>query len=79
MPILIDDIISTAKTMIETVKHLKQQHMNMPICIGVHAVFSGNAYRELLASGVREVVTTNTIEHPSNAIDMSVVIASHYK
>lgn len=71
IPILIDDIISTGMTMIETVRHLQTLSMNSPICIGVHAVFAGNAYRELIASGVKEVVTCNTIQHESNRIDIS--------
>lgn len=73
-PILVDDIISTAKTMIETVKHLKNLKMKPPICIGVHAVFSGNAYSDLLNSGVEKVVTCSTIKHPSNMIDVSNLI-----
>jgi ribose-phosphate pyrophosphokinase len=38
-PILVDDIISTARTMIETVQHLKKAGMKPPICVGIHAVF----------------------------------------
>jgi len=74
-PILVDDIISTARTMIETVVHLKKAGMKPPICVGIHAVFSDNAYQDLLDSGVKKVVTCNTITHPSNAIDLSDVMA----
>lgn len=70
-PILIDDIISTGMTMIDTIKHLQLQHMNPPICIGVHAVFAGDAYQNLLKSGVNKVITCNSIPHVSNAIDIS--------
>ncbi len=73
-PILVDDIISTARTMIETIKHLKALNMNLPICIGVHAVFSGSAYQDLLAAGAVKVVTCNTIQHASNAIDLGETI-----
>ena len=45
-PVLVDDIISTARTMIETVMHLKNAGMKPPVCIGVHAVFAGNAFEE---------------------------------
>jgi ribose-phosphate pyrophosphokinase len=78
-PILVDDIISTARTMIETVEHLKNAGMNPPICIGIHAVFSGNAYQDLLDSGAEKIVTCNTIPHPSNAIDLSDVMAKSVK
>lgn len=73
-PVLIDDIISTAATMIETVKHLQTLKMKSPLCIGIHAVFSGNAYHDLLAAGANKVVTCNTVKHPSNTIDLKDLI-----
>ena len=78
-PVLVDDIISTARTMIETVGHLKKAGMKPPICVGIHAVFSGNAYQDLMDSGVEKIVTCNTIPHPSNAIDLSNVMAKEVK
>ncbi|WP_373056381.1 ribose-phosphate pyrophosphokinase [Zunongwangia sp. H14] len=78
-PVLVDDIISTARTMIETVSHLKTAGMKPPICIGIHAVFSDNAYQNLLDSGVEKIVTCNTIPHPSNTIDLSDVITKEVK
>src|SRR5208282_2354296 len=36
-PVLVDDIISTGRTMIETINHLKKAGMKAPVCIGVHA------------------------------------------
>jgi len=70
-PVLVDDIISTAHTMMETIEHLKKEKMKPAVCIGVHAVFSGNAYQELMHCGVDKIVTCNTIVHPTNAIDLS--------
>ena len=76
-PVLVDDIISTARTMIETVQHLKNAGMKPPICIGVHAVFAGDAYAQLLASGVESIVTCNTIAHESNGIDISDLLTAN--
>jgi ribose-phosphate pyrophosphokinase len=70
-PVLVDDIISTARTMIETIGHLKKAGMRPPVCIGVHAIFAEHAYQDLLDSGAAKVVTCNTIPHESNAIDLS--------
>ncbi len=78
-PVLVDDIISTARTMIETVEHLKNAGMKPPICIGIHAVFSGNAYQDLYDAGAEDVITCNTIPHLSNKIDLSEVIAKEVK
>ena len=44
-PVLVDDIISTGRTMIETLNHLRAAQMKPAICIGVHAVFAGRALR----------------------------------
>ncbi|NNE77127.1 MAG: ribose-phosphate pyrophosphokinase [Pricia sp.] len=74
-PVLVDDIISTARTMIETMEHLKNAGMKPAICIGIHAVFSGNAYQDLWDAHVKDIVTCNTIPHQSNGIDLSDVIA----
>lgn len=78
-PILVDDIISTAATMIETVKHLKSLKMEPPICIGVHAIFAGNAYEDLLTAGADKIVTCNTIQHSSNSIDINALIVKSLK
>lgn len=75
-PVLVDDIISTARTMIETVRHLKNAGMNAPVCIGIHAIFAGNAYRDLLNAGAEMVITSNTISHESNRIDISELFKS---
>tara|TARA_B100001939_G_scaffold160443_1_gene138502 strand:- start:162 stop:1043 length:882 start_codon:yes stop_codon:yes gene_type:complete len=76
-PVLVDDIISTARTMIETVKHLSDAGMRPPVCVGVHAVFAGDGYEALKAAGVDSIVTCNTISHFTNAIDLCPVIARH--
>jgi ribose-phosphate pyrophosphokinase len=73
-PVLVDDIISTARTMIETLNHLKKTAVNRPVCIGVHGVFAGNAFEELLKAGASQVVTTNSIPHNSNQIDLTPLI-----
>jgi ribose-phosphate pyrophosphokinase len=73
-PVLVDDIISTARTMIETVGHLKRMGLKAPWCIGTHGVFAGKAYEDLLAAGAARVITCDTIPHPSNAIGVSSLI-----
>jgi ribose-phosphate pyrophosphokinase len=75
-PVLVDDIASTAHTMIETVGHLRRAGMSPPICVAVHAIFAGDAYQQLEAAGVSRIVSCNTIPHPSNALDLTPSIAS---
>jgi ribose-phosphate pyrophosphokinase len=71
----VDDIVSTARTMIETVGHLMYAAMRPPVCIAVHGLFAGDAYPELLNAGASRVVTSNTIAHETNAIDVTGLLA----
>lgn len=73
-PVLIDDIISTAQTMIKTTEQLLKSGFTNPVCIGVHALFNNHAYELLLQAGASEIVTCNTVFHLSNRIDISPLI-----
>ena len=75
-PVLVDDIISTAQTMMQTVRHLRAANIKAPVCIGIHAVFAGNAYNDLVNSGASKVITCNCIVHSSNQIDIADLIAT---
>lgn len=74
-PVIVDDIVSSAKTMIATVKHLRATNMSAPTCIGVHAIFAGSSYQALLDAGAGKVVSCNTVRHQSNQIDVSAILA----
>lgn len=74
-PVLMDDIISTARTMIETVGHLRRAGLPKPVCIGIHAILADRAEEDLREAGALRVVTCNTIPHPSNAIDLGDLLA----
>jgi ribose-phosphate pyrophosphokinase len=75
-PVLIDDIISTAATMIKTVELLRQQKFGRIVCLAAHSVFANNAYENLTKLGNVEVITVNTIPHSSNEIDTAVLMQS---
>lgn len=75
-PVVVDDIISTAHTMIETVKELSRRGMRPPICVGVHGIFAGDAFAELERAGAGTIVTCNTVNHSSNRIDISRLLGS---
>jgi ribose-phosphate pyrophosphokinase len=78
IPVLIDDIISTARTMIETIGHLNKAGYQPPVCIVVHGIFAGNAFDELSKTGVR-IVTCNTIPHQTNCIEINKLIVDAIK
>jgi ribose-phosphate pyrophosphokinase len=74
-PVIVDDIASTARTMIETVELLKRHGREQCTCAIVHPIFAGDSYLQLVEAGAARIVSTNTIEHASNAIDVSGAIA----
>ena len=41
----------------------------------MHGIFAGNALEELMQAGAARVVTTNTIAHSTNGIDISGLLA----
>jgi ribose-phosphate pyrophosphokinase len=69
-PVLVDDIISTGRTMIEAVRLLTSQGWTPPVCVAVHGLFADNADLALARAGAR-VVTSNSVSHATNAIDIS--------
>jgi ribose-phosphate pyrophosphokinase len=79
VPVLVDDIISTAHTMIATVKRLQELGSEKPICIGVHAIFADKSFEELQDAGAAQIVTCNTIPHISNGIDLNPIIVEALK
>lgn len=75
-PVLLDDIVSTGRTMIEAAAQLARAGLAAPVCVCVHAVFADRAYQELLAAGVDRVVSCDTIAHASNRISVDGAIAA---
>lgn len=73
-PVLVDDIVSSGRTMAEAARLLVQCGMAKPYCVAIHAVFASGAF-DTLADLADVVVTTNTIPHPSNAISVVDMLA----
>ena len=74
-PVLVDDIISSGRTMLEAVRLIVAHGATTPICIAVHGLFADNADALLVQAGAR-VITSNSIPHGSNAIDVGEGIAA---
>ena len=74
-PILVDDIISSGRTMIEAVRIILARSTTVPVCIAVHGLFADNS-DALLAKAGACVVTSNSIIHETNAIDVDALLVS---
>jgi ribose-phosphate pyrophosphokinase len=73
-PVLIDDIIASGHTMLEAVRHVRTYNPAQPVCLAVHGIFADKSDTALERAGAR-IVTTNTIAHASNAIDVTGLLA----
>jgi ribose-phosphate pyrophosphokinase len=74
-PVLIDDIVSTGRTMIEATRQLCAAGSAAPTCVAIHAVFADTVRDELLAAGATGIITCDTIAHASNRICVADPIA----
>lgn len=69
-PVIVDDIASSGRTMVEAAKALRNRGHAAPVCVVVHALFAGDAYQTLVEAGPAAIVSTNSVSHLSNAIDL---------
>lgn len=74
-PVLVDDIISSGRTMIEAARVLKAVGAAAPVCVAVHGLFADDSASLLIKEGAR-VVTANTVPHQTNAIDVAAPMAA---
>lgn len=76
--VIVDDIVSTGNTILETTKILRRLGAKNIHCICVHGIFINNALAKLRKAGIK-VVSTNTIPSKVAKIDVSGVIADSLK
>jgi ribose-phosphate pyrophosphokinase len=73
-PVVVDDIASSGQTLIETLAQLRAIGTHAPVCVVVHGVFADAADEKLRAAGAAVVASCNTIEHATNAVDVTPVL-----
>ncbi|MDQ3341706.1 MAG: ribose-phosphate diphosphokinase [Myxococcota bacterium] len=74
-PVVIDDIVSTGRTMLEATRMLRAAGSAAPMCVAIHAVFADAVQDALVAAGASGIVTCDTIPHASNRICISDTLA----
>lgn len=73
-PVLVDDIASSGRTLIEACSGLAARGFAKPICLVVHPLFAEDSFKVL--SGVaRRVVSTDTVPHETNGISVATLLA----
>src|SRR6266702_85182 len=68
-PVFVDDIISSGRTMIEATRLISTKTTKPPVCVAVHGIFADNSDLLLAKAGAR-VVTSNSVAHATNGIDI---------
>lgn len=69
--VIIDDVISSGQTVLRCLQALRVQGLNKVDCAAIHGLFADHIEQQLIESGLRRLITTNAIAHPSNTIDLS--------
>ena len=69
-PVIVDDIASSGHTLIEVAKRVRALSTGPVTCVVVHALLEPGAEMAIRAAGVASFVSTNTVTHASNGIDV---------
>lgn len=73
-PVLIDDIVSSGRTMIQACEGLIKQGLKKPVCLAVHALFAEDAFARLSGLALA-IVSADTVPHVTNRISVAPLIA----
>lgn len=78
VPVLVDDMISSGRTMEVAVRELVARGFPPPVCLAVHGILAEDAAARLQGAGA-VVVTTNTISGPAARIDVTQLLVALIK
>ena len=77
-PVLVDDIASSGRTLMQAARGIAAQGLPRPECVVVHALFADDAWTEL-APLFSRITSTDAVPHPSNRIALAHLVASALK
>jgi ribose-phosphate pyrophosphokinase len=73
--ILIDDMISTGGSIVKACEVLKKQKIGNIIVFCSHAILVDNAFEKIINSGVKEIISTNSIPSICSKVDLSLILS----
>jgi ribose-phosphate pyrophosphokinase len=73
--VIVDDVISTGKTIANTAQIAKKQGARRVIAACAHLLLTGNAEQTLRAAGVEETIGTDSIEIRPQSVSIAPVLA----
>jgi ribose-phosphate pyrophosphokinase len=74
--VLLDDVASTGRTLIEAARAALAEGASSVDVIVTHGLFVGDAVAQIRAAGVRHVWSTDSVPHASNALSLVPLLAA---
>lgn len=74
--VIIDDVIASGHTVLECLRALKAGGIDTVDCACIHGIFADNIDRVLLDSGLRQLLSCNTVLHETNLLDISTLLVT---
>lgn len=72
--VLLDDVISSGHTILESVKRLRAADFAQIDCLTVHGLYAEGAQEKLREAGIRHLLASNSIPGTGNSLDLSPVL-----
>lgn len=69
--VIIDDVIASGETLLKAVAALQAEGIRTIDCVAIHGIFAESADQRLLASGVRQLITTNSVAYVGEPVDLT--------
>jgi ribose-phosphate pyrophosphokinase len=70
-PVLLDDIISSGRTLVAALEHLRAAGTLPPVCVAVHGLLAGDAMARIREAGAAHVACSNSVDHDAECIDIT--------
>ena len=74
--ILIDDMISTGKSIVKACEVLKKNKIRKIIVLCTHALLLDNALEIIMEAGVHEIISTNSIPNNCSKVDLAPILSN---
>lgn len=77
--VLVDDMISSGHTLAETAARLYQEGADRVDALCTHALFDQGAAKLLQNAGIENIWSTDSVNHPSNTVQLAPLLANTLK
>jgi len=73
--VLVDDMASTGRTLVEVATELKARNAGSIHCLVTHALHDSEATDRLHQAGIENIWSSDSISHPSNSVSLAALLA----